>query len=201
MYQNAFVLTGTIGSGKSTVANFLKLYGFHVIDADKIAHEILEKNTDKITEIFGKQILENGKISRQKLGNLVFKDKNKLEMLENFLHPKIRDEIYKNCELPEISGFPYFVDIPLFYEKNNYKNFKKVVVVYAKNEILKERIKKRNHLNDEEAKNRINLQMNIEKKRGMANFIIDNSGDLKHLESEILKFIKGLKNEYKNLKI
>ena len=54
MYQNAFVLTGTIGSGKSTVANFLKLYGFHVIDADKIAHEILEKNTDKITEIFGK---------------------------------------------------------------------------------------------------------------------------------------------------
>ena len=74
-------------------------------------------------------------------------------------------------------------------------------MVYAKNEILKERIKKRNHLNDEEAKNRINLQMNIEKKREMANFVIDNSGDLKHLESEILKFIKGLKNEYKNLKI
>lgn len=200
-FPNAFVITGSIGSGKSTACNFLKLYGFSLIDADLISHEILKIHANEIAEIFGAQILTDGEISREKLGKIVFNDKKKLEILENFLHPKIRAEIFKRAQILENQKMPYFVDIPLFFEKKNYAEFKKVVLIYAPRQTLIKRVMQRNSLDFEAAKNRVDLQMDIEKKREMANFIIDNSTDLRGLESEILNFMKGLKNEYKNLKI
>lgn len=200
-FTHAFVITGTIGSGKSTVCNILKLYGFKVIDADEISHKILDSLADEIGAKFGEKFVCGGKVLRKELGNLVFNDKQKMQILENLLHPKIKAEILRLCNELEKTQIPYFVDIPLFFEKASYAEFDKVVVVYAPKEVLLSRLTKRNLLTDDEALVRINSQMDIEKKRNLANFVIDNSTDFKALNKEIDKFIAALKNTYKNLKI
>ena len=94
-FPNAYVITGSIASGKSTVVNLLKERGFSVIDADLIAHEQLEICKCEIVEAFGEQILdETGKIDRKKLGAIVFNEPKKLKNLEQILHPKIKAEIF-----------------------------------------------------------------------------------------------------------
>ena len=94
-FKYAIVLTGGIGSGKSTIASFLKLYGYEVVCADSIAHTLLDQSAKEITEIFGNEILENNKINRKKLGEIVFSNKKSKETLERILHPKIKEEILK----------------------------------------------------------------------------------------------------------
>ena len=193
-FPNAYVITGSIASGKSTVSNLLKERGFSVIDADVIAHEQLEICKCEIVEFFGEQILdEAGKIDRQKLGTIVFNDPKKLKILEQILHPKIKGEILSRAVKLECLGQVYFVDIPLFFEKEDrYTEFKNIAVIYAPKELLLSRLMNRNGLKLEEAKARVELQMDIEQKRKKANFIIDNSGDKENLEQELEKFLRQI---------
>ncbi|ASM34368.1 dephospho-CoA kinase [Campylobacter sputorum subsp. bubulus] len=194
-YKYAIVLTGCIASGKSSVANILKLYGFKVIDADEISHNVLDELANEIAQIFGKEFVDSKKVNRKKLGEYVFKDKFELTKLENLLHPKIKERIYKLADELEKTNFPYFVDIPLFYEKKNY-DFNKVVVVYTPKQTVLKRLTKRDKIDEKTALQRLNLQIDIEEKRKMADFVIDNSGDLKHLNAQIEKFISNLKKIY-----
>ncbi|WP_033917061.1 dephospho-CoA kinase [Campylobacter sputorum] len=194
-YKYAIVLTGCIASGKSSVANILKLYGFKVIDADEISHNILDELASQIAQIFGKEFVDGKKVNRKKLGEYVFKDKFELTRLENLLHPKIKERIYKLADELEKTNFPYFVDIPLFYEKKNY-DFNKVVVVYTPKQTVLKRLIKRDKIDEKNALQRLNLQIDIEEKRKTADFVIDNSGDLKHLNAQIEKFISNLKEIY-----
>ncbi|ASM39367.1 dephospho-CoA kinase [Campylobacter sp. RM12327] len=194
-YKYAIVLTGCIASGKSSVANILKLYGFKVIDADEISHNILDELASQIAQIFGKEFVDGKKVNRKKLGEYVFKDKFELTRLENLLHPKIKERIYKLADELEKTNFPYFVDIPLFYEKKNY-DFNKVVVVYTPKQTVLKRLIKRDKIDEKTALQRLNLQIDIEEKRKTADFVIDNSGDLKHLNAQIEKFISNLKEIY-----
>ena len=193
-FPNAYVITGSIASGKSTVINLLKERGFSVIDADVIAHEQLEICKGEIVEVFGEQILnEAGKIDRKKLGAIVFNEPKKLKNLEQILHPKIKAEIFFKASQFERLGQVYFVDIPLFFEKKErYAEFKNVAVIYAPKELLLSRLMSRNALNLEEAKARVKLQMDIEQKREMAKFVIDNSGDRENLELELEKFLRQI---------
>ena len=193
-FPNAYVITGSIASGKSTAINLLKERGFSVIDADLIAHEQLEICKCEIVKFFGKQILdETGKIERKKLGAIVFKDPRKLKILEQILHPKIKEEILSRTTKLECLGQVYFVDIPLFFEKEDrYDEFKNVAVIYAPKELLMRRLMSRNGLSLEDAKARVELQMDIEQKRKKANFIIDNSGDKENLEQELEKFLRQI---------
>lgn len=193
-FPNAYVITGSIASGKSTVVKLLKERGFSVIDADVIAHEQLEICKGEIVCEFGEQILdEAGKIERKKLGAIVFREPKKLKNLEQILHPKIKDEILSQASQLERLGQVYFVDIPLFFEKKErYAEFKNVAVIYAPKELLLSRLMSRNALNLEEAKARVELQIGIEQKREMAKFVIDNSGDRENLELELDKFLKQI---------
>ena len=193
-FPNAYVITGSIASGKSTVVNLLKERGFSVIDADMIAHEQLEICKGEIVCEFGDQILdEAGKIDRKKLGAIVFREPKKLKNLEQILHPKIKAEIFFKASQLERLGQVYFVDIPLFFEKKErYAEFKNVAVIYAPKELLLSRLMSRNGLSLNEAKARVELQMDIEKKRKMAKFIIDNSGDRENLKPELEKFLKQI---------
>ena len=193
-FPNAYVITGSIASGKSTVVNLLKERGFSVIDADLIAHEQLEICKREIIEVFGEQILdEAGLIDRKKLGAIVFREPKKLTNLEQILHPKIKAEILSKASQLERLGQVYFVDIPLFFEKKErYAEFKNVAVIYAPKELLLSRLMSRNALSLEDAKARVELQMDIEQKREMANFIIKNSGDRENLELELEKFLKQI---------
>ncbi|MDL0089568.1 dephospho-CoA kinase [Campylobacter gastrosuis] len=192
-FKNAYVVTGSIGSGKSTFVKLLKERGFSVIDADLIAHEQLEISQNELVLHFGSEILNEKKVDRKKLGSIVFNDKNELKWLENLLHPKIKSEIQRQCEIYESHAKPYFVDIPLFFEKQENYDFNKIIVVYAPKNLLISRVMSRNLLDFSTAKSRVELQMDIEKKREMASFVIDNSLDISHLEQEVDKFLATLK--------
>lgn len=200
-YKNAFVITGSIGSGKSTVCKILELYGFKVIDADAVNHQILDQIHQQIAQKFGEQYVYGGKVLRKELGDLVFNDIEKLKELEVILHPKIKHKITNLAQREESKNTPYFIDIPLYFENKNYLEFNKVLLVYAPQSTLIKRIMKRNSISKEEALNRINLQIDIDEKRKMSDFVICNVGNVGELNSEILNFIEALKNEYPDLKI
>ena len=188
-FKNAIALTGGIATGKSTVCNLLKLHGFLIIDADKIAHKLLDENSQKIEELFGKQYVENGKVLRKELGKIIFSNEENKLKLEALLHPLIFQKIEKEAKLFEEQNKPYIVDIPLFYETKNYP-IDKVVVVYCPQKIQIERLCKRDNIDESTALQKISNQMNIDEKKSMATFIIDNSEDFKYLQKQIEKFVK-----------
>ncbi len=191
MFKNGIVLTGSIASGKSTTCNLLKLYGFTIIDADKIAHETLNQQSSAIASLFGKEFVENGVVNRKRLGQKIFNDKEAKRELEKLLHPLIKKEIIDRSQKIEKKGVPYIIDIPLFFETKNY-DIEKVAVVYAPKKIILERLIKREGMSEEEAKKRIEMQIDIEEKRKLATFVIDNSSDLKDLQKEVEEFVEKI---------
>ena len=191
-FKYAIALTGGIATGKSTVTSLLKMSGLSVIDADQVAHKMLKKHRIEIGELFGEEFLTEDNVNRPKLGTLVFSNEEAKKKLEEFIHPKIFDEISKNSEKLDKLQFPYLVDIPLFYENKRY-DISKVVVVYTPKNLQLQRLLKRNSFTEEEAQKRINFQIDIEEKKSQATFVIDNSKDLVHLSNECEKFIQYLK--------
>lgn len=188
LFKNAIALTGGISTGKSTVCNLLKLHGFLTIDADKIAHKLLDENSSKIEEMFGKKYVENGKVLRKELGKIIFSNEENKLKLEALLHPLIKEEIIKESKIYEEQNKPYFVDIPLFFEKMHYP-ISKSLVVYTPKELQIQRLMKRDNIDENEAKLKISNQMDIEEKRKLADIVIDNSKDLKHLQDEVERVI------------
>lgn len=191
LFTNAIALTGGISTGKSTVCNLLKLHGFLIIDADKIAHKLLDLNASKIEELFGTKYVENGLVQRKELGKIIFSNEDNKLKLEALLHPLIKEEIIKESRVCEEQNKTYFIDIPLFFEKMHYPIVKSVVV-YTPKELQIERLIKRDNITKDEALLKISNQMDIEKKKELSTYIIDNSKDLKHLQNEVEKLIKGL---------
>lgn len=194
-YQYAIALTGGIATGKSTVASLLGLNGLRIIDADTIAHQILDENSDWIADRFGKQYLKANKVNRPDLGKLIFSDPEAKKELEVFLHPKIRAAIEEASEKQDLLKYPYLIDIPLFFETASYP-IKNSVVVYTPKALQLERFIKRNGFSPEESLRRIETQMDIEEKRSRATWVIDNSSNLKHLQFECEKFVDEIKSLY-----
>lgn len=196
-FAYAIALTGGIATGKSTVASLLALNGMRVIDADTISHEILETNSSWVKETFGQEYVTNSKVDRSKLGVLIFSDEKSKRILEDFLHPKIREEILQRSIKQDGFKFPYLIDIPLFFENSAY-DIKESVVVYTPSDIQLERFMKRNGYSIEESVKRIESQMPIDEKKKRATWVIDNSKNLKHLQKECEEFVEVLTNKYKN---
>ena len=188
-FPNAVALTGGIASGKSSTCSLLLLHGFKIIDADKIAHEVLASHAVQIDALFEEDILKEGVIERKALGAIIFDDAQKRKMLENFMHPRIKTEVLDRCKEQEKWGFPYIVDIPLFFETKNY-NFSRSALVYTPQKIQLKRLIEREGLNETDAQKRIDAQLPIDEKRELATFIIDNSQNLKHLQNEVDAFAK-----------
>ena len=188
LFKNAIALTGGISTGKSTVCNLFKLHGFLTIDADKIAHKLLDENSHKITTMFGEQYVENGKVLRKELGKIIFSNEENKLKLEALLHPLIKEEIIKESKVFEEQNKPYFVDIPLFFEKMHYP-IPKSLVIYTPKDLQIDRLMKRDKIDEAEARLKISNQMDIEEKRKLADMVIDNSKDLKHLQNEVERII------------
>ncbi len=182
-FNYAVALTGGIATGKSTVIKLLSDKGFRVIDADKIAHEVLDEQYTKIAEMFGETFVKEQKVDRKLLGSVVFSDPVKRKTLESLLHPLIYDRIAEASEKLDKRAEPYIVDIPLFYERGRYA-IEKVIVVYARKEQQLERVMQRDGYSKKEALSRIDSQIDIEQKRENASHVIDNSTNLKDLEYE-----------------
>ena len=194
-FKYAIALTGGIATGKSTVASLMALNGMRVIDADTISHEILDASSSWVKETFGDEYINGSKVNRTKLGSLVFSDDEAKKTLEEFLHPKIRDEIEKRSEKQDSFKFPYLIDIPLFFENGAYE-IEDSVVVYTPKDVQLERFMKRNKYSKEESLKRIASQMPIDEKRDRATWIIDNSKNLKHLQQEVEDFVDIIKAKY-----
>ena len=182
-FEYAIALTGGIATGKSTTTMLLSLYGFRFIDADKIAHSILDSNSIKIAQLFGEEFVTDGKVDRAKLGILIFSNDSKRRELESLLHPLIYEEIERLAIEQDSYQKPYIIDIPLFFEGGRYP-IEKSLVIYTPKAKQLERLLARDGYSQDEALRRIESQMDIEYKREKATFVIDNSGDLKQLQRE-----------------
>lgn len=188
-------ITGGIGTGKSSVSTILRLYGYTIIDADKVAHQVLNNNTSSVVELFSESILDkDNQIDRKKLGKIVFGDYTQKKKLEDLLHPKIRNEILSRANELESYSQYYFLDIPLFFEVGGKKTYDvaEVLLIYAPKELQLKRIIARDGISQEDAIKRIEAQMDIEEKKLQSENVIKNTKGLKELQEEIEKFLQKL---------
>lgn len=185
-------ITGSIGSGKTTAANLFKKHGFKVINADKIGHKLIKKNSaayKKIIKEFGKEILDKSKnIDRRKLRGIVFNDYGKLEKLNSIMHPLILNEI-KNSIKKGHNQDKIIIDAPLLLETKAKDLVDKVVVVKCSKKNILRRNKK---CPRQEIEKILKLQMPIGEKLKHADFAIDNNKDLGHLKNQIRRLSKKL---------
>jgi len=184
-------LTGGIATGKSTVSKILRDLNIKVIDADKIAHNVLEHEDviNKIQDVFSKNVVnENGKIDRKKLGKIVFEDNKKLKKLESITHPKILEII--DYKLKESKDELIVLDAPLLFETSLDDKVDEIWVIYANEETQINRLKKRDNLNKKEALDRINSQMDLDKKANKADIVIKNESTIEALENKVKKLIE-----------
>ncbi len=191
-FKNAIALTGGIATGKSTVCNLLRLHGFLTIDADEIAHMLLDLHCIKIANMFGAKYVKDGKVLRKELGKIIFSDEIQKKKLEAFIHPLIKQEIIKEAAIFEKANKPYLIDIPLFFETMNY-DIDKSLVIYTPSDVQCQRLMKRDKIDEKEARLKMSNQMDIEKKKNLADFVIDNSTTLKNLQNEIERVIGEIK--------
>ena len=194
-------LTGGIGSGKSTVARMLEKRGYPVIDADMMGHQVLEfphPGFREVIKAFGKGILDqHGKISRPKLGLIVFKDPQKLEKLNNISHPHI-DRMIKQESLKlskEHSSKIIFLEAALLIETGWQQKCSQVWVITSKESYIIQRLAIRNGMNASEAKRKIASQLSSDKRLIHADFVLENNGTEKDLEKKIDQAIKGFQKQ------
>ena len=191
-------LTGGIGCGKSTVARMLEKRGYPVIDADLLGHRVLEPSHPGFNEVlqaFGKGILDHeGRISRPKLGLMVFQDPKKLEKLNSISHPHIarmiEEESFKLAQ--EQASRIVFLEAALLIETNWQETCQKVWVIDSKEENVLKRLALRNGLSREEAQQRISSQISSEERLEHADLVLENNGAESELEEKIdeeLEFI------------
>lgn len=191
-------LTGGTGSGKSVVSKSLAEAGAVIVDADKIAHEIILKGEPayhEIVEYYGTGILDaEGNIIRKKLGEIVFNDKEKLAFLNQCTHKYITAEVKRQIAAAKAEGIAtaIIVDAPLLIEAKLETVCDLVWVVYADPEVRARRVMDRDGISYELAKARISNQKSWEEYKSAASAVIDNSKDLSHLKEQISEILKLL---------
>jgi len=191
-------LTGGIASGKSTVSAFLKDAGAFIIDADKIAHELVKKNMpawQEIVDHFGRQILLPDKeINREFLGNIIFNNPDEKQKLNSIVHPFVFTEMEKQVnDIKENKPDAVIIqDIPLLFESGHYNNLSPIILVYIPEFLQLQRLMKRNNLSESDARSRICSQMPIEEKKILADIVIDNSETKEDTGNKILEIYKYL---------
>src|SRR3989338_7281830 len=184
-------ITGAIGSGKTTVSNLFKKYGFKVINADELYHKISKPNEltyRKIIKEFGKKVMNPDKsINRGKLKKIVFSDSNKLKKLNSITHPIIISEIKKSIKKNKSRNI--VIDAPLLLESDAKNLVDRIIVVKCGEKIQIERILKKGKHTKKEINQIIKSQMPLKDKLKHADFVIDNSRELKDSGLQIKKII------------
>ena len=197
-------LTGGIGTGKSTVSQILQRKGYKVIDLDVISHEVIKfpKVVEKIVGNFGKEVLEynntgNWIVSREKLGRVIFGNREKRLILNSVMHPEIlrimREKILECKKENKI----IFVEIQLLFEVQWEKEFDYILLVSAEKETQIKRILSRDNRSKEEALSIINSQMSLDEKKKRSDYVIENDGNIQDLEKKVDDFLKKI--EFENI--
>ncbi|KAJ3669535.1 hypothetical protein LUZ60_011485 [Juncus effusus] len=187
-------LTGGISSGKSTVSNLFKSSGIPVVDADLVARNVVQKGTGgwkKIKKEFGDEILlESGEIDRARLGQIVFSDPEKRQLLNRLLAPHISSGILWEVLKLWLKGCKVIIlDIPLLFETKMNLWTRPVIVIWVDSETQIQRLIARDGISEEQARNRINSQMPLDLKRDKADIVIDNSGSIEETKEHFEKVL------------
>lgn len=176
-------LTGGIASGKTTVGAMFRELGAHVVDSDRVTHDLLEPGQevhDAVVQEFGRAILDaNGRIDRKVLGGIVFGDESRRQALNALVHPAIQsrqDQFLEEALEKDPNGVA-IVDAALMIETGSYKRYDRIVVVVCPPEMQQRRLGARG-LTADQIEARIRSQMPLEEKARFADYLIDNSGDL-----------------------
>lgn len=197
MSQNKIIgLTGSISTGKSQVSNYLREKGEKVVDADLIARDVvdLESVKEKIKKAFGENIYVDDKLDRKALAEIVFRDEEKRQVLNEIEHPEIYRLILE--EIKKSKG-RVFVDIPLLFESEELNkkynlNFDEIWLVYVDRETQIKRLMKRDDISEDFALEKINSQMSLEEKKKLADLVIDNSRGLEDTFRQVEENLKRL---------
>lgn len=188
-------ITGSIAVGKSSVTQYLRTHGYCVLDADEISHQALEKNSGCYHQIIAHFdcLDENGNISRQKLGQIVFHDAKKKALLESIIHPYVKTTLQEGIETSQ--EMLIFLDVPLLYETHMDEMCDSVIVVYVDEMTQMKRLMARNHIDETQAQHLMSQQISIERKKDMGDYIIDNRYGFEELYQNIERVLKDLKDE------
>lgn len=189
-------LTGGMGSGKSTVADCLRSNGTPVIDADVIAHKIMneESTFDKIHEIFGKNVFDkDGSLNKVKFSSVLFTNTVKRKKLNEFVHPKVWTEMMDETEKYVTEGSKViFLDVPLLIESGWHTRVNETWLVKADYNERIERLSLRTNLSTEEIKKRIEIQMPESEKEEYADKIINNDGTIEETGKQVIEELQKI---------
>ena len=202
MKQNrpkVIVITGSIGTGKSTAVDIIKEFGFTVLDSDKIVHEGYNIGSElyyKIINHFGEDILKGDEIDRQKLGEIVFNNDKKLNELNNMVHGYVYDKLKEGIEASKEKVI--FLDIPLLFETKDIHEpiYDEIWLIYVSEETQRKRLIERalrENKDPEEVLKIIDKQISIEEKVFMVDEVINNEGSVEELKENI-KALLEIKN-------
>lgn len=188
-------LTGSIASGKSTVAQMLANYGLPIVDADLVARQVVEPGSEtlmQIAEVFGQDvILPTGEMDRAKVGSIIFGDEEKRAQLNGIIHPAIRTEMLRQRDRYVADGKHVIMDIPLLFESKLQHFVEKILVVTVSKEKQLTRLMARNDLTQDEALARISSQLPLVVKEQGADAIIYNDGTIDESRVQLIAILKN----------
>lgn len=192
-------LTGSIAVGKSSVCEVFRELGCAVLDADRVARDVVEPGTiglKRVVEQFGESVLQpDGRLDRPKLGLIVFADEEKRLLLNSIIHPLVfesQNAWLKDVELNDPNGIA-IVDAALMIESGGYKRFDKLIVVWCEPELQLQRLMARDGISKEVAEARIAAQMPQDEKKRYADFLIDTSNDYENTRRQTTEIFHQLK--------
>lgn len=191
-------LTGGIGSGKSTVAQLLEQQGWVLVDADRIARDIVEPGQPALTELadaFGQDILlPNGSLDRGLLASRAFASREKTDLLNSITHPRIQEETQARFEAARQGGADFVVyDMPLLVDKGLHKDMDATIVVDVDVEERVRRLVEYRGLDEGDARRRIAAQIPDDVRRAAADLVIDNNGPREALDAQVAGVVEKLR--------
>lgn len=190
-------VTGGIGMGKSLVSEYINSKGYLVFDADLISKNLTLTNTsvlEQIKESFGSNYFIKDSLDRKKIGELIFSDHTAREKLNAIIHPLVKQQLLEKIYENQTEKI-VFIDVPLLYEAGFDELCNFVICVFTDQTTNISRLKERDHATLEETLNKINSQLDINVKKSMANFIIDNSSDICYTYKQVDRILEKLGKE------
>ena len=182
-------LTGGIGSGKTTVSNFLLEYGIPVYNSDSQGKKLMNTNLELINDIvniFGESVYNNGVLNTNLLSSIVFSDPEKIKQLNNLVHPKVAEDF--NQWVGKNNNQPILIkEAAILIESGAYLNMDKIILVISKKSNRIKRVSKRDNSDFESIEKRINFQLTDDEKIQYADYIIENNSSLDDLKNEVLR--------------
>lgn len=190
-------LTGGISSGKSTITSWFLEKGIIVLDADQIVRQLQKPGSQLLYDLaheFGPSvILENGELARDVLGSIIFHDEAAKQKLNAMIHPLVKQKLVEGMEQAKARGEQLVVlDVPLLFESGFESLVERTLVVYVPREIQVKRLMKRDQIDESYALAKINSQMSLEKKRDLADYVLNNEYSMRELRTQFEQMFEML---------